>query len=106
MNRNLRCLFLLISFFKIGLLLQAQALYPVSFDEKVKNAPVIVEGIVENQTSFWNTAHTMIFTSNKVRIYKSFGAAPVSEYIQVLTQGGTVGNINVKASDLLELEKG
>jgi hypothetical protein len=89
-----------------GKLLQAQALYPVPFAEKVKQASLIAEGIVEGRESFWNDAHTMILTANKVKVYKVFVGSIAGDYIEVLTQGGTVGNMSVEASDLLTLEKG
>ncbi len=84
----------------------SQALYPVTLDEKVKHSPVIVEGMVESQFPFWNKAHTMIFTSSKVRVYKVFAGSVSTDYIQVLTQGGSVDNFNVQVSELLQLETG
>jgi Secretion system C-terminal sorting domain len=83
----------------------AQSLYKVSEEEKVQNSSLIVEGKVVDQQSFWNPRHTMIFTSNKVEVYKVFKGALTSEFIEVLTQGGTVGDISIIASDLLELYK-
>jgi hypothetical protein len=81
----------------------AQALYPVSNQEKTDNSTLIVEGKVVERTSFWNTAHTMIFTANKIKVYKVFKGEVDSDYIEVLTQGGSVGNDAIHASDLLEL---
>lgn len=84
----------------------AQALFPVSLDEKVQHSTLITEGTVVSKSSFWNPAHTMIFTSNKVKLHKVFKGAIHTEFIEVLTQGGTVGNDQVEASDLAELAVG
>lgn len=83
----------------------AQALYQVPIDEKVQASSIIVEGQVMEQTSFWNASHTMIFTSNKIKVYKIFKGVNVPDYIEVMTQGGTIDNMVMGATDLLELEK-
>ena len=83
---------------------KANALYPVSIDEKVANSTNIIEGKVVSKISFWNAAHTVIFTSNKVKVYKIFKGGMTDAYIEVLTQGGTVGDISLEASDLLSLD--
>ncbi len=88
-----------------SLLTFGQALYPVSNAEKATNATLIVEGEVVSQVSFWNVEHTMIFTSNKVKVYKIFKGSLQKDYIEILTQGGTVGYDNVTVSDLLELSE-
>ncbi|MGC4101448.1 T9SS type A sorting domain-containing protein [Ferruginibacter sp.] len=84
----------------------SQALYPVSIDEKVQASSLIVEGEVVEQTAFWNPGHTMIFTSNKVKVYKNFKGDASPDYIEVLTQGGSIGDMAMGATDLLELDKG
>ncbi|MEI7735165.1 MAG: T9SS type A sorting domain-containing protein [Ferruginibacter sp.] len=99
-------LLLLISSLFFKNIVVAQALYPVSIDEKIQQSSLIVEGQVVEQTPFWNAAHTMIFTSNKVKTYKVFKGAVVINYIDVMTQGGTIDNIVMGATELLELEKG
>lgn len=83
-----------------------QSLYKVSEDEKIQNSSLIVEGRVTQQSSFWNPAHTMIYTSNKVEIYKIFKGIFASNYVEIMTIGGTVGEENVTASDLLALSVG
>jgi hypothetical protein len=83
----------------------AAQLYEVSLDEKISHSSLIVEGKVVDKTSFWNPAHTMIFTSNKIEVYKIFKGNE-SATIEILTQGGSVGNDYIEASDVLSLEKG
>ncbi len=83
----------------------SQTLSPVSLKEKIQHSPLVVEGKVISQESFWNAGHTMIFTSNKVEVYKVFQGTTVRDTIEVMTQGGTVGNQQVDVSDLLNLRK-
>ncbi len=80
-------------------------LYQVDNREKEQNSTLIIEGKVVEQTSFWNPQHTMIFTSNKIKVYKVFKGEVSNEFIEVMTQGGSVGDISVHASELLELNK-
>jgi hypothetical protein len=80
-------------------------LYKVENAEKEQNSTLVVEGKVEEQSSFWNPQHTMIFTANKIRVYKLFKGELAADHIEVMTIGGTVGNESVQASDLLELSK-
>src|SRR4051812_10665073 len=85
--------------------LRAQ-LYEISLEEKVANSSMIIEGKVVEQTSFWNPAHTMIFTSNKIEVYKIFKGKQEGSTIEVLTQGGSVGGDYIEATDLLTFDKG
>jgi hypothetical protein len=80
-------------------------LYEVKIEEKIANSSLIVEGKVVSQHSFWNAAHTMIYTANRVELYKVFKGMAFSSHIEVLTQGGSVANESINATDLLELEK-
>jgi hypothetical protein len=81
----------------------AQALYEVTIEEKTQNATIITEGKVVAQESFWNNQNSMIYTSNKVLVYKLFKGNAITDTIQVLTVGGSVGNESIEASDLLQL---
>lgn len=83
---------------------QAQ-LYKVELTEKVKNAPLIIEGKVIDQKSFWNDAHTMIYTANTVELYKIFKGNELKKTIELVTEGGSVGLEYIEASDLLQLDK-
>lgn len=89
----------------LGVVPAFSQLYKVENTEKEQNASLIVEGRVVDQTSFWNPQHTMIFTANKIKVYKLFKGEISTEYIEVMTHGGTVGTESVEASDLLELTR-
>ena len=80
-----------------------QRLYPVALDKKIQSSSVMIEGKVSSKQSFWNAQHTMIFTNNKIEVYKVFKGSVQKDYIEVLTQGGTVGNESYQVSDLLSL---
>lgn len=80
-------------------------LYKIDLDEKVSKSSLIVEGKVIAKRSFWNDAHTMIFTSNTVEVYKVFKGSLVANTIEVVTQGGAVGTRAVIVSDLLQLDE-
>ncbi len=84
----------------------AQALYEVPVNEKVLNATLIAEGEVVEQTGFWNEGHTMIYTANRIKVYKVFKGSTTEQFIDIVTSGGVVGNRGVQVSELLELNKG
>ena len=105
MKRILTCCFTFL-LFSFSSKLLANALYPVSLEEKIAYATNIVEGKVVDQTCFWNANHTFIFTSNKIKIYKIFKGGMTEDFIEVLTQGGTIGDLTIEASDLLSLQVG
>ncbi len=75
-------------------------------DEKYNNATIIAEGTIIEKHSFWNSAHTMIYTSNTVELHKIFKGRIEENKIQIITQGGTVENNSVVVSELLQLQKG
>lgn len=80
-------------------------LYKVELDEKVSNASLIIEGKVTDKKSFWNDAHTMIFTDNTIEVYKIFKGNITGKTVHVLTQGGSVGTKALDVSDLLQFDK-
>lgn len=90
----------------LSLHIQAQSLYKVSEEERIQNSTLIIEGKIMGQKSFWNDNHTMIYTANTVEVYKIFKGVVKTDMIEILTVGGTVGDRNITASDLLELDKG
>lgn len=81
-------------------------LYKIAFERKIDKASLIVEGKVTDQYSFWNRQHTLIYTSNTVQVYKLFKGELISREIEIVTQGGSVGDRSLAVSDVLQLEKG
>jgi hypothetical protein len=86
--------------------LSSQSLYKVEIDEKIQKSTAIFEGKVISQQYFWNPEHTMIFTSSKIELYKLFKGSIAKDFTEVVTQGGTIGNLSIEASDLLTLSVG
>ncbi len=80
-------------------------LYKIDINKKIDNASAIIEGKVVGQHSFWNTEHTMIYTSNTVHIYKIFKGDIGVDQIEIVTQGGSVDNHCLVVSEVLQLQK-
>jgi hypothetical protein len=89
----------ILSFIQIN----AQSLYRVSLDEKTAQSSLIVEGKVIDQSCYWNSAHTLIYTTNKIEIFKIFKGAVQSATVNVITEGGSVDGQAMQVSDLLSL---
>ena len=93
-------------FVLLFLLTNANAqLYKINLQDKIDKASIIVEAKVIAQRSFWNDEHTMIYTDNTLQVYKSFKGKTISKQINVITQGGSVGNKALVVSDMLQLHK-
>jgi hypothetical protein len=76
----------------------------IKLEERVANSDLVIEGKVISKRSFWNTDRTMIYTSNRVEIFKVFKGAASSGVIQILTVGGAVGDRMITTNSLLRLE--
>ncbi len=81
-------------------------LYKITLDEKLRGAAFVAEAKVISKKSFWNDAHTMIYTANTIQLYKVFKGNIPAATVEVLTLGGTAENYCIEASDLLQLETG
>lgn len=68
-----------------------QHMLPLSLQERVAQADVVVEGEVVRQKSFWDARHENIYTSNIIKVYKSFKGEVQAGEVEVITEGGTVG---------------
>lgn len=96
------CSIIVASFFQAS----AQCLmYPVLLSQRVPQSSLIIEGKVINQQSFWNNNHDKIYTSNLVEVYKTFKNSSAA-YIEIITEGGIVGNDKHVFEPTLELEVG
>ena len=86
--KNISCCFFLL--FTCLSTINAQ-LYKIDLDKKINKASLIVEGRITDQHSFWNSDHSLIYTSNTIHVYKLFKGKITDTNIEVLTQGGSVG---------------
>jgi len=78
--------------------------YPVSISERVANSTLIVEGKVISQNSFWNSSADFIYTSNVIEVYKVFKGNVSGGQIEIITEGGIVGNQMIKVEPSLQLK--
>jgi PKD repeat protein len=84
-------------------------LTPVTLQERVSNAMVVVEGEVIHQKSFWNKEQNNIFTLNRVKPKKVFNWKANTSYSQefyIVTAGGVIGNTMQKVTATTELKIG
>ena len=104
----LRVLFLVPLFFILkNQQLTAQcSLAEISLDKKIENAELIIEGKVIEKRSFFNDDHTFIYTSNKIQVYKYFKGNAAAKTINIITEGGVVGDKNLSVSPAVKLDTG
>jgi hypothetical protein len=76
------------------------------FSEKIKNATTIFEGKVTGKASFWNDKHTLIFTANTVEVYKVFKGNLTAKEVQIIVEGGTVGNDMQRSESTINFKEG
>lgn len=84
-------------------------LTPVSLEQRVKDATVIVEGEITHKKSFWNKEHNNIYTLNRVRPVKVFNwnlGSPYTQDFYIVTAGGVIGTIMQKVTATTELKVG
>ncbi|MFT3794044.1 cadherin-like beta sandwich domain-containing protein [Flavobacterium sp.] len=88
--------------------IQAQdcTLLPMTLQQRIQASPMIIEGEVLSQESFWSQGHQTIYTLNKVKVYKIFKGTATSDIIDVITEGGTVGMSRIVHSATLSLAVG
>lgn len=90
----------------IALAQDACMMVPLPLSQRVQQSSVIVEGKVLSQESFWGIGRRNIFTRNIVEVYKVFKGTGNLSTIEVITQGGKVGDIEQVLSASLSLHVG
>jgi PKD repeat protein len=78
----------------------------VPLSQRASSSDVIVEGKVIAKKSYWDVDGTMIYTASTIEVYKVFKGSLSSPTIQVLTQGGIVGDRMIKVEPSLNLAEG
>ncbi|MFD2999997.1 IPT/TIG domain-containing protein [Pontibacter toksunensis] len=79
---------------------------PLTLEERVNKADMVVEGEVVSQKSFWDTGQKNIYTSNLIRVYKSFKGKVESQLVELITEGGSIGLKKHVVSTALQLRPG
>lgn len=80
-------------------------MYPVLLSQRIPQSDLVVEGKVIDQVCFWNAEHNKIYTSNLVDVYKTFKNTG-TPYIEVITEGGTMGDKKQELHPALSLQVG
>src|SRR5688572_6609176 len=78
--------------------------YPVGIQDRINNSQLIIEGKIISQVSFWNSSQDFIYTSNVIDVYKVFKGTITSNQVEIITEGGIVGNELIKAEPALEFK--
>jgi hypothetical protein len=63
----------------------------VDFSNRVSQSQLIIEGEVISKRSFWDNKQHNIYTANEVMVYKIFKGTEITQVLEVITPGGTVG---------------
>lgn len=82
----------------IGLIIFPFRLYScpiiqIPLNERVLNSSLILEGKVKDKFCFWNDAKDLILTVHKVSIFKIFKGNIQNNEVEILTEGGRIGDI-------------
>ncbi|MBI2270643.1 MAG: T9SS type A sorting domain-containing protein [Bacteroidetes bacterium] len=75
----------------------------VPLEKRIAESDIIIEGKVISKTSFWNEDKSRIYTSNIIELYKVFKGEISSEKIEMISDGGVVGDTWVKVNPGVEL---
>ncbi len=73
----------------------------ISLEKLVNEAELVIEGKVVDQQPFWNPQGTMIYTSNTVEVYKVFKGNLLGSLVEIITDGGTIGNKRVVSTSAM-----
>jgi hypothetical protein len=70
-----------------------------------EDAAVVVRGTIQSVESYWNAAHTKIFTRTRIAVDQTYkgSAGPTVDVVQL---GGTVGTVKVTVQGALEWQVG
>ncbi len=79
---------------------------PVSMEQRVDMSDVIAEGEVITQSSYFNEDRSLIYTSHLLKVSRYLSLNPTTEFIEVITEGGIVGNTMLKVEPELTINTG
>lgn len=109
-NRSvtMRYIFIFISVFGVFLTAKAQycSLAHVNDEEKISSSVLVIEGEVIEKFSFWGEERRNIFTSNLIRVTKIFKGELTGTNIEIITEGGQIGDTEMSLTNTLHLETG
>lgn len=105
--KSFLCLIFLLGSSLLSRAQESCMLIPASLEQRAGQAALIIEGKVIRQQARWDQQRRNIYTANLVEVYKVFkGAAPLATQVEILTEGGSVGNDLHVFSGTLSLQTG
>lgn len=90
----------------IHLVQSKPALVPASLSQRVSQSSLIVEGIVVSKNSYKHSSVNRIFTSNRLKVTSVIKGNIADTVIDIITQGGTLGNEMLVCHELASLRTG
>ena len=78
----------------------------LSTEELVRASEIVIEGDVEEVASQWSVDGKIIFTSATVVVRRVIRGNTVQQKVVVEYEGGEVGRVGLKVSDVVEMKKG
>ncbi|MDQ3191811.1 MAG: T9SS type A sorting domain-containing protein [Bacteroidota bacterium] len=82
------------------------SLFEIPLIKRINTASLIIEGEVVDKKAFRNSEKNMIYTLNKIEVFKIFKGSVSSSFIEIVTQGGVLEDEMLIASNLLSLNIG
>jgi hypothetical protein len=101
-------LFILLSFLFIQYSQAECVLVPLTLKQRLDASTLVVEGIVDTKSSYWNGDQSMIYTSSTILISKIYKGSELvnGKSVNMITLGGNVGLKAIKVEPELETTKG
>ncbi len=78
----------------------------LSTEELTRSSEAVVVGGVEDVESHWNQDGTSIFTTASVVVEEVVRGSVIQQMVTVEYEGGEIGEIGLKVSDVAPLERG
>ena len=103
MNRLITLSFLLL----VSVFVSAQCtIVPFSLEKRVTMADVVVEATVIEKQCFWNDNKNFIHTSNLLEVSTVFKGQNITQYVELITEGGQIGLTALVCEPSLQVEVG
>ncbi|MBI5646845.1 MAG: T9SS type A sorting domain-containing protein [Ignavibacteriae bacterium] len=106
MRRRIQTCFTITALLLLAAAVGHAQLRPVTLEEKVTKSAMIVEGRITAQSSYWDAARARIYTSNLLQVSTVFRGGFTGTEMEIITEGGTVGDVHMHLTETLELEPG
>jgi hypothetical protein len=80
-------------------------LQKIHLKDRVEAASIIAEGKIVSQVSYWDAEERKILTSNYMEIHKLFKGVSENAILEIITEGGIVGDKMMRVSGSLQLKE-